>query len=74
MNRARLLEKMPTVIEITDAVIDSSFWKQVLLVGLTSDLQLDSELPLADMAGISLKEKVNGKYLCDSIRPKQWFG
>lgn len=51
---------MPTVIEITDAVIDSSFWKQVLLVGLTSDLQLDSELPLADMAGI--KSEREGKW------------
>lgn len=60
MNRARLLEKMPTVIEITDAVIDSSFWKQVLLVGLTSDLQLDSELPLADMVGI--KSEKEGKW------------
>lgn len=61
MNRARLLEKMPTVIEITDAVIDSSFWKQVLLVGLTSDLQLDSELPLADMAGIKSERESKWK-------------
>lgn len=55
MKRARLLDKMPTVMEMTEAVTDSSCWLQVLLLGLTSDLQVGSELPLADMVEIKSK-------------------
>lgn len=52
MRRARLFEKMPTDMEMAEVVTDSSLWLQVVLLGLTSDLQLVSELPLVDMAEI----------------------
>lgn len=52
MKSAKLLDKMPTVMEMTEAVTDSSFWLKVLLVGPSSDLQPVSELPLADMVEV----------------------
>lgn len=52
MKRARLFEKMPIDMEMAEGVTDSSLWLQVVLLGLTSDLQLVSELPLVDMAEI----------------------
>lgn len=52
---------MPTVMEMTEAVTDSSFWLQVLLLVLTSDLQPASELSLADMV-----EMKSGKSIIDT--------
>lgn len=52
MKRARLLDKMPTVMEMADAVIDSSWWLQVVL-------QRICELPLDDM--VVMKSEGEGK-------------
>lgn len=52
MKRARVFEKMPTDMEMAEAVMETSLWLQVLLPGFTSDLQPASELPLAVMAAV----------------------
>lgn len=40
---------------------DSSFWPQVLLSGLTSDLQPDSELSLVDM--VEMESEGEGQWV-----------
>lgn len=48
MMSARVLEKMPTVMEMTEAVTEISFWLSVLLLDSSTDMQPD-ELLLTDM-------------------------
>lgn len=64
MKRARLFEKMPTDMEMAEAVMETSLWLQLLLPGFTSDLQPACELPLAVMAaaGSGGEGSLNGKY------------
>lgn len=52
---------MPTVMEMTEVVIDSSLGLQVLLLDLPSDLQSVSELPLADMVEMTSEGDENLK-------------
>ena len=47
--RARLLERMPPVMETMEAVTDRSSGPQVELAVLTSDSQPLSDVPLVDM-------------------------